>query len=181
MKAPHQFAFSLVGEKQSPPHLRKAFARYSLQPIRFQKRHDPLARLPFWQTAQIMLLPRNLSPSALRAVPVSIAVAIAVCVLGRLRPAGPLRDLLQCRAQTRCLDFSLNQQTNLHRRLHAKRFVPGNPSIYYFFIHEFVLTPRSHDVAFSTLRPANPHTHHTARLWAFAIRKQSSLLLIRIG
>src|SRR5258707_7836112 len=185
MQAPHQLEFSLVGENQCPPLLRKGFVRYSLQPVRSQKRHVPIARLHFWQTAKFMLLPRNLSPSALRAVPVSIAVAIAVaiaiCVLGRLRPAGPLRDLLQCRAQTRCLDFSLNQQTNLHRRLHAKRFVPGNPSIYYFFIHEFVLTPRSHDVAFSTLRPANPHTHPPARLWAFAIRKQSSLLLIRIG
>src|SRR6267142_2413437 len=99
-----------------------------------------------------MLLPRNPPRSALRAVPVPVAVAIAVaiCVLGRLRPAGPLRNLLQCRAQTRCLDFSLNPQTNLHRRLHAKRFVPGNTSIYYFFTHGFVLTPRSHNVAFST-------------------------------
>src|SRR6267154_1435356 len=153
MQAPHQLAFSLVGEKQSPPHLRKAFARYSLQPIRFQKRHDPLARLPFWQTPQIMLLPRNPPPSALRAVPVSIAVAIAVpiCILRRLRPAGPLRNLLQYRAQTRCLDFSLNQQTNLHRRLHPKHLVPRNPSIYYFFIHEFVLTP-----AFTRRRLFNP-------------------------
>src|SRR5258705_6370182 len=162
MQAPHQLAFSLVGEKQCPPHLRKAFVRYSLQPIRFQKRHDPLARLPFWQTAQIMLLPRNLSPSALGAVPVSIAVAIAVaiaiCVLGRLRPAGPLRNLLQCRAQTRCLDFSLNQQTNLHRRLHPKRFVPGNTSIYYFFTHGFVLTPRSRRRVFNPAARESTHS-----------------------